>query len=186
MQSDDCRYARFLRCQRFDENLLDNDRSIRFMGGDLLHVALMETESSTLPLPRRPPFLFTIANSGFDSRQWAARRLTSTRVACYANTMATYYKCLRGDSVHLGMIERDAFVVRDTRGRNWICFPIPQRKVENLTLLAHLADVVEADAAAGKQGLRQEGTEVRIYCCEEETELADKLAFDPPVDPTEE
>src|SRR5271165_4489895 len=34
-----------------------------FIGDDLLHVALMRLESSTLPLLRRPPFFLTIANS---------------------------------------------------------------------------------------------------------------------------
>src|ERR1039458_7891945 len=34
-----------------------------FIGDDLLHVALLETESATLPLSRRPPPFFTIANS---------------------------------------------------------------------------------------------------------------------------
>jgi len=35
-----------------------------FMGDDLLHVALMETETSTLPPLRRSPLVFTIANYG--------------------------------------------------------------------------------------------------------------------------
>src|SRR5271165_5246100 len=34
-----------------------------FIGDDLLHVALLEIESATLPLSRRPPPFFTIANS---------------------------------------------------------------------------------------------------------------------------
>ena len=61
-----------------------------------------------------------------------------------------YYQCLRGDSEHLALFEREAFAVCDTRGRNWICYPIPRRKVENLSMVAHVADVSEADAPATK------------------------------------
>lgn len=94
--------------------------------------------------------------------------------------MSTYYKCLRGDSQHLALTEADAFFVRDIRGRNWICYPIPARKVENLTLLAHVTDVFEADAAAQRHGLGNAGTDVRIIYCEDPSELADKLGDDNP------
>ena len=69
----------------------------------------------------------------------------------------TYYKCLRGDSEHLALFEPEALAVCDTRGRNWICYPIPRRKVENLSMVAHVADVFEADAAASKRGLQRPG-----------------------------
>ena len=89
-----------------------------------------------------------------------------------------YYKCLRGDSEHLAMFEPDAFAILDARGRNWICYPIPQRKVENLSMVAHVTDVFEADAAATRHGLSEGGTEVRIYFCEDVAELFEKLSAD--------
>lgn len=94
--------------------------------------------------------------------------------------MGVYFKCLRGDSSHLALTERNSFAVLDGRGGNWICHPIPRKKVENLTMVAHISDVVQADATASKQGLDAEGTEVRIYFCENETELAEKLRADLP------
>jgi hypothetical protein len=87
-----------------------------------------------------------------------------------------YYKCLRGDSEHLAMFEPDAFAVLDARGRNWICYRIAQRQVEDLSMVAHVADVFEADAAASRHGLNEGGTEVRIYFCEDAAELHEKLA----------
>ena len=92
--------------------------------------------------------------------------------------MGVYYKCLRGDSEHLALMERDALAVRDAAGRNWICYPIAVRKVENLTITAHVSEVFEADATARRQGLGQQGTEVRIYYCEDERDLIDKLLLD--------
>jgi hypothetical protein len=92
--------------------------------------------------------------------------------------MCVYYKCLRGDSVHLALTERDSFALTDRRGRNWICYPIPRRKVENLTMAAHVSEVHQIDATASRQGLKDEGTEVRIYFCENEQELLEKLTED--------
>jgi hypothetical protein len=92
--------------------------------------------------------------------------------------MGVYYKCLSGDSQHLALMERDAVAIRDSRGRDWICYPIAPRKVENLTMAAHVSEVLEADATARRQGLGQEGTEVRIYYCDDERELFEKLLLD--------
>jgi hypothetical protein len=94
--------------------------------------------------------------------------------------MGVYYKCLCGDSQHLALMERDAVAVQDAVGRNWICHPIATRKVENLTMLAHVSEVHEADATARRQGIGQQGTEVRIYYCEDERELSEKLLLDTP------
>ena len=92
--------------------------------------------------------------------------------------MGVYYKCLCGDSEHLALMERDAVAVQDAAGRNWICYPIAARKVENLTMLAHVSEVFEADATARRQGIAQQGTEVRIYYCEDEQDLFEKLLRD--------
>jgi len=89
--------------------------------------------------------------------------------------MGVYYKCLCGDSEHLALMERDSVAVRDAAGRNWLCYPIAARKVENLTMLAHVSEVLEADATAKRQGLGQNGTEVRIYYCDDERDLFEKL-----------
>ena len=92
--------------------------------------------------------------------------------------MGVYYKCLCGDSEHLALMERNAVAVQDATGRTWICYPIAARKVENLTMLAHLSEVLEADATARRQGFGQNGTEVRIYYCEDERDLFEKLSLD--------
>ena len=92
--------------------------------------------------------------------------------------MGVYYKCLCGDSEHLALMERDAVAVQDGKGRNWIRYPIAVRKVENLTMLAHVSEVFEADATARRQGIGQQGTEVRIYYCEDERDLFEKLLLD--------
>jgi hypothetical protein len=92
--------------------------------------------------------------------------------------MGVYYKCLCGDSEHLAVMELDALVLQDAAGRNWICHPIAKHKVENLTMLAHVSEVLEADASARRRGIGQQGTEVRIYHCEDEQELLEKLRRD--------
>ena len=86
-----------------------------------------------------------------------------------------YYKCLRGDSEHLAMTEPFSFAVLDGRGRTWICHPIRREDVEKLKLLDHLADVRAADAVLGKHGLGEQGTEVRVYHCQDEAQLREKL-----------
>ena len=75
-------------------------------------------------------------------------------------------------------MERDAVAIQDGAGRIWICYPIARRKVENLTMLAHVSDIFEADALARRQGISQQGTEVRIYYCEDQDELLEKLLQD--------
>ncbi len=75
-------------------------------------------------------------------------------------------------------MESDAVAVVDARGRTWICYPIDGEDVENLTMLGHVSEVFAADATARRQGLSQQGTEVRIYFCEGETELYEKLLLD--------
>jgi hypothetical protein len=92
--------------------------------------------------------------------------------------MGIYYKCLCGDSEHLALMERDAVAVQDAKGRNWICHPITARKVENLTMVAHVSDVFETDATARRHGIGKQGTEVRIYYCEDERDLFEKLLLD--------
>jgi hypothetical protein len=92
-----------------------------------------------------------------------------------------YFKCLRGDNEHLALAEHDSFAVQDTRGRNWVCYPIPWRKVENLTMVAHLSEVFKTDDVSRRLGLGDAGTEVRIYFCKDESELRELLAEDPPV-----
>ena len=49
-------------------------------------------------------------------------------------------------------------------------------------MVAHVANVFEADAAASRGGLSEQGTEVRIYF-HDPADLPDKLAFDPPAAP---
>jgi len=83
-------------------------------------------------------------------------------------------------------MEHDAVAVRDAAGRNWFCYPISARKVENLTMLAHVSEVLEADATARRQGLAQHGTEVRIYYCDDQRELLEKLLLDAPSERWEE
>ncbi len=100
--------------------------------------------------------------------------------------MGVYYKCLCGDSEHLALLESNAVAIRDAAGRNWICHPIAARKVENLTMLGHVSEVFEADATARRQGIGQFGTEVRIYYCEHESELLEKLLLDTSPDKAEE
>jgi len=92
--------------------------------------------------------------------------------------MSTYYKCLCGDSEHLGLMEPDAVAIRDALGRNWICYPIADEEAESLPMAAHVSEVFAADATARRQGFAQQGTEVRIYCCEDEGELMAKLRAD--------
>jgi hypothetical protein len=89
--------------------------------------------------------------------------------------MGIYYKCLCGDSEHLGLMEPDALAIRDSVGRNWICYPIDAAEADSLPMAAHVSEVFAADATARRQGIAQQGTEVRIYHCENEDELTDKL-----------
>ena len=91
--------------------------------------------------------------------------------------MGTYYKCLCGDSEHLALMEPDAVAICDSLGRNWMCYPIPDEEVERLSMLGHLTDVHAADDAARRFGLSNSGTEVRIYCCDDEHELEEKLGL---------
>ena len=95
-------------------------------------------------------------------------------------SMGIYYKCLRGDSENLGLTEPHSFVVQDARGRNWIRYPVSREDAEKLNLLDHVADVVKADATLSKHGLSGQGTEVRVYFCQDEAELREKLAEDSP------
>jgi hypothetical protein len=88
---------------------------------------------------------------------------------------ANYYKCLRGDCENLGLTEPDSFVVRDARARTWICHPVSEEDVETLSLLDCAADTMAGDAALRKLGLSRQGTEVRVYYCEDEQELTEKL-----------
>jgi hypothetical protein len=90
--------------------------------------------------------------------------------------MGIYYKCLCGDSEHLGLMEPDAVAVRDSAGRNWICYPIDADEAESLPMTAHVSEVFTADATARRQGIARQGTEVRIYYCEDESELPAKFA----------
>lgn len=87
-----------------------------------------------------------------------------------------YYKCLRGDSEHLALAEPMSFAIQDAQGRNWICHPIRREDVDKFKLLDHVADVRAADAVLGKHGLSEQGTEVRVYFCEDEATLRDKLS----------
>jgi hypothetical protein len=90
--------------------------------------------------------------------------------------MGIYYKCLCGDSEHLGLMEPDAVAIRDPAGRNWICYPIDSDEAESLPMTAHVTEVFTADATARRQGIARQGTEVRIYYCEDESELPEKFA----------
>lgn len=100
-----------------------------------------------------------------------------------AESSGIYYKCLRGDSEHLALTEPFSFIVQDAKGRDWICHPIRREDVEKLKLLDHVADVMAADAALSKHGLQRQGTEVRVYFCEDEAELRVKLTENPPLKP---
>jgi len=92
--------------------------------------------------------------------------------------MGTYFKCLCGDSEHLALMEPDAVVLRDAAGRDWLCYPIADEEAEILPMAAHVSEVFAADATARRQGIARQGTEVRIYYCEDERELLAKLLAD--------
>lgn len=89
--------------------------------------------------------------------------------------VCVYYKCLRGDSENLDLTEPDSFAVEDSKGRNWICWPVTKDDVERLTLLDHVVDVMQANAALKRQGISSKGTEIRVYFCQNEAELQEKL-----------
>ena len=91
-------------------------------------------------------------------------------------TTGIYYKCLRGDNENLGLTEPDSFAMEDAQGRSWICHPVNREDVEKLTLLDHVADVRQADAALEKLGWSKDGTEIRVYFCRHWYELHHKLA----------
>jgi hypothetical protein len=91
-----------------------------------------------------------------------------------------FYKCLRGDSENLAVAEPDSFVVHDAKGRDWFCYPVSEEDAATLHLPAYIADVMAADAALRKHGLSDQGTEVRVYFCQEVSELTEKLAMDLP------
>jgi hypothetical protein len=90
-----------------------------------------------------------------------------------------YYKCLRGDSENIGLFEPCSFAVQDDKGRNWICCPVSKEDVEELNFLDQVGDVKEADAKLRKHGLAGEGTEVRVYFCQDEAELRERLGKEP-------
>ena len=92
--------------------------------------------------------------------------------------MGTYYKCLCGDSEHLGLMEPDAVAIRDAAGRTWICCPIDDDEAAVLPMTGHVSEVFAADATARRHGIARQGTEVRIYYCEDESELSEKLSAD--------
>jgi len=92
--------------------------------------------------------------------------------------MGIYFKCLCGDSEHLALMEPDAVALCDAAGRNWICYPIDAHEAESLSMTAHVSEVFQADATARRQGIARQGTAVRIYYCEDEQELFDKLLAD--------
>jgi hypothetical protein len=92
--------------------------------------------------------------------------------------MGIYYKCLRGDSEHLALMEPEAVAIRDSQGRNWICYPISDEEAENLPMAAHVSEVFQSDARARRHGLAEHGTEVRIYYGEDENDLTEKLMAD--------
>ena len=48
-----------------------------------------------------------------------------------SDEMGVYFKCLCGDSEHLGLMEPDAVAVRDPAGRTWICYPIDAGEAES-------------------------------------------------------
>ena len=92
--------------------------------------------------------------------------------------MGIYYKCLCGDSEHLALMEPEAVAILDGQGRNWICYPIADEEAENLPMAAHVSDVFQSDETARRHGIAEHGTEVRIYYCDDESELTEKLLTD--------
>ena len=90
-----------------------------------------------------------------------------------------YYKCLHGDNENLGLTEPFSFVVQDTNGKDWICYPVSREDVETLSLLDHVVDVMQADAKLKEHGLSNHGTETRVYFCQDVSELQEKLAKQP-------
>ena len=84
-----------------------------------------------------------------------------------------------GDSENLGLTEPFSFVVQDTNGENWICYPVSREDVEMLSLLDHVVDVMQADAKLRKHGSSNHGTETRVYFCQDVSELRGKLAKEP-------
>jgi hypothetical protein len=117
--------------------------------------------------------------------QTAAGQAVSPDVAPPAETTGIYYKCLRGDSENLGLTEPDSFIVHDAKGRDWICYPVNAGDVAMLNLLDHVADVLAADAALRRHGMLEHGTEVRVYFCEDDAELREKLAEELPSGPND-
>ena len=90
-----------------------------------------------------------------------------------------YYKCLHGDSDNLGFSEPFSFAVRDSSGKDWICYPVSREDVEKLSLLDHVVDVMQADAKLREHGLSNHGTETRVCFCQDVSELGEKLAKEP-------
>jgi hypothetical protein len=109
-------------------------------------------------------------------RNAAAGRGRLVEIDLSADVSGTYYKCLRGDNDSLGLTEPDSFVVHDATGRDWICYPVSEEDAALLNLHDHVADVAAADASLRKLGMLNRGTEVRVYFCQDDAELRDRLA----------
>jgi hypothetical protein len=84
--------------------------------------------------------------------------------------VGTYFKCFRGANSHFALSEPNSFALKDTAGRDWICYPVPPKVVENLDMLSDLVDVERADDKAGEE------TIVRLLFCRHRQELPAALA----------
>ena len=85
------------------------------------------------------------------------------------DTLAVYFKCLRGANVHFALMEPDSFALQDEIGRDWICYPVPPDAVQQLDMLSDLAEIECADRKSGDE------TDMRLVFCQDFSELSRKL-----------
>jgi hypothetical protein len=84
--------------------------------------------------------------------------------------LGIYFKCLWGANSHFALTEPNSFALRDTAGRDWVCYPILPHVVQQLDMLADFAEIDHVDEKAG------ETTDVRLVFCRSVNELPDRLA----------
>jgi hypothetical protein len=87
-----------------------------------------------------------------------------------SDQVGTYFKCFRGANSHFALAEPNSFALKDAAGRDWICYPVPPKVVQDLDMLSDLADVDRADEKVGEE------TTVRLPFCRHTQELPAMLA----------
>jgi hypothetical protein len=74
------------------------------------------------------------------------------------------YACLRGDCEGIALTEEDCFVLRDDRGRDWLCFDESDRGDT-------LDPMWSAQIKLGKLGLASKGTQLACIECDSVDQL---------------